>query len=124
MKAAVRLYLSSMAFGIAIAIIYWFSSREPAGTLLLGIMATALSIVAGYIVIAEREADLAGDKPQATNTEYAGERVGLFTLESGWPFVVGLAALSLVMGVLLPWWGVGGLVVLLFALFMLVRESR
>ncbi len=51
-----------MAFGIVIAAIYGFTTHDIIGMIFLGAMALALVIVAIFIVVAEREANLAGDE--------------------------------------------------------------
>ena len=60
-----RLFISSAVFAIAIAMAYWLVAHEITGTFLLGFMAFALSFVAGYMIVAEREADLWGDRADA-----------------------------------------------------------
>jgi hypothetical protein len=85
MKVGLRLFLSSGAFAIVIAIAYWLLAREPAGTILLGFLAFALSLIAGYMIVAERDADLWGDDANANNTEAAGEVVGIYSIRSPLP---------------------------------------
>jgi hypothetical protein len=95
MKVGLRLFLSSGAFAIVIAVVYWLLAREPAGTILLGFLAFALSFIAGYMIVAEREADLWGDDAQAKNTEAVGEVVGTYSVRSPLP-IVSAAALTCV----------------------------
>ena len=125
MKIGVRLFLSSATFGVAIAIAYWFSAHEITGTLLLGIMGLALSFAACYILVAEREARLVGDRPSATHAESAGERVGVFTVRSKWPFGLAIAvALLLIGAVFNAPLAIAAFVVVLTLIGMLIRESR
>jgi hypothetical protein len=125
MKVGVRLFLSSAIFGFAIAIAYWFTTYEVTGTLLLGIMGFALSFVAGYIVVAEREARLAGDRKDGTNAEAAGERVGTYALRSKWPFGIAVAVALLLLGAVFnaPL-GIAAFLAVLACLGLLIRESR
>lgn len=90
-----QLFLSSGAFAIVIAVAYWLLARESAGTLLLGFLAFALSIMAAYMIVAEREADLWGDDAQADNSAAAGEVVGTYSIRSPLP-IASAAALTCV----------------------------
>jgi hypothetical protein len=94
-----RLFLSSAAFGIAIAVAYWLTSRESIGTFMLGIMAFGLSFVAGYMIVAEREADLIGDRKDASIESGAGELVGTYTIRSPLPLGAALAITSVGLGI-------------------------
>ena len=91
MTIGLRLFISSAVFSIVIAGAYWLTSREIVGTFMLGVMAFGLSFVAGYMIVAEREADLVGDKKQATIADGAGELVGTYTVRSPLPLGAALA---------------------------------
>ena len=93
MKTFVGLFLSSAAFAASISIVYWFASHEYAGTLFLGFMCCALAFAAGYAMIFERNARLAGDDPELQQKEAAGEDMGIFTKESPWPLLLALSIL-------------------------------
>ena len=80
-----------MIFSITIAVAYWYVAHEIVGTLLLGFMAAALSFVAGYMILAERDADLWGDDEQATMSDAAGEALDVYTTRSLLPFWAALA---------------------------------
>jgi hypothetical protein len=124
-KTGVTLFLSSMIFGLIISSVYWIVSREPAGTLLLGVMAVALAFVATYIVLAERGANLQGDHPDAAPGDGAGERVGGFIASSQWPLLLAISVLLALAGAAI---GTGvtifGAVCALLILWGLVLESR
>ena len=98
MIVGLRLFLSSAAFACAIAVAYWIVAHEPAGTLLLGFMAFALTFVAGYMIVAERDANLAGDRDDASTADAAGELVGTYTIRSPLPFWTALATAGLLFG--------------------------
>ncbi len=95
MKIGLRLFLSSGAFAIVIAVAYWLLADEPAGTMLLGFLAFGLSLIAGYLIVAERDADLWGDDANANNTEAVGEIVGTYSIRSPLP-IASAAALTCV----------------------------
>ncbi len=124
MKTGVKLFISSGSFGTAIAVAYWFSAHEWTGTLLLGIMACGLSFAAAYIVVAEREARLAGDRPDASSSEEAGVQLGAFITSSFGPILAaGGACLTLVGLVLSSGVAFFGFALLIVALTRLVLES-
>jgi hypothetical protein len=91
MMIGLRLFISSMIFSITIAVAYWHFSGEIAGTVLLGFMAAALSVVAGYMIFAERDADLWGDDKDADISDAAGEALDVYTTRSPLPFWAALA---------------------------------
>ena len=128
MKIAVRLFVSSMLFALAIAGAYLWSTRDIVGVVLLSMMAIAMIVVAGYIIVAEKEAHLASDAPGATPSDVAGESLGVFSVESYWP-VIGAAAtaLMLVGVVFLPGpfaiVALAAAAALMFSLRFLIRES-
>jgi hypothetical protein len=124
MKTFVALFLSSAAFGIVVAVIYWFSSREAAGTFLLGLMGTGLCLAAGYSIVAERDADLDGDLPDLRNEEVAGEDLGIFTTETAWPILLAFSTLLVLIGVVwVPFLAFAGIVGMLLILWRLGAES-
>jgi cytochrome c oxidase subunit IV len=98
MKTFIGLFLSSAVFGAVISIIYWFASREYAGTLLLGFMFCGLAFAAGYATLAERNAAVAGDDGERQHKETAGEDVGIVTKESAWPTALAFSILWFFIG--------------------------
>ena len=90
MNIAVRLFISSMVFAIVIAVLYGFTTHDVIGIVFLGIMALALAIVAVYITIAEREANLASDSRDTEPADVVGENMGRFTTESSLPILAAL----------------------------------
>jgi hypothetical protein len=96
-----RLFISSATFGIVIAIAYWSTSREIIGTFMLGIMAFGLSFIAGYMIVAEREADLIGDKGEATMADGAGEIAGTYTIRSPLPLGTAIAITCVFLGLVI-----------------------
>lgn len=124
MKTFVGLFLSSAGFAAAAAIVYWYASHEYAGTFLLGFMFCALTFAAGYAMIAERNAHLAGDDPQLDQKEAAGEDLGIFTKETAWPAVLAFSILWTLIGLV---WSdfliFTGLAAILLCLWRLAAES-
>lgn len=125
MKTFVGLFLSSAAFAAAAAIVYWFASHEYAGTLLLGFMFCALTFAAGYAMIAERSAHLAGDDPQLYQREAAGEDLGIVTKESAWPAVLAFSILWTFIGLVWSDFMIfTGVAAMLLCLWRLAAESE
>jgi hypothetical protein len=125
MIVGLRLFISSMSFAIVIALAYWFVAHEIAGTFLLGFMAFALAVIAGYMIVAEREADLWGDLPDANQRDGAGQIVGTYSIRSPLPVWAALALTCLLLGVVLsPALALLGIVALLAAGALFIVQSR
>lgn len=124
MKAFVGLFLSSAVFAAVISIVYWFASREYAGTLLLGFMFCGLAFAAGYAVLAEKNAQLEGDDPRRQHKEVAGTDVGVFTKKSAWPPALAFSILWFFIGLV---WSdfmlVTGIAAMLLCVWRLGAES-
>lgn len=99
MKTFVGLFLSSALFSCSIAVVYWFSSEDYAGTLLLGFMTIALTFAASFAMIKDRSAKLAGDSPEMQHKQAAGDDLGIFTKNSAWPPLLALSICVLLIGV-------------------------
>jgi hypothetical protein len=128
MKTGTGVFLSSTLFGAVIALLYGFTTHDIVGVLLLGFMTVALFIVAIYLRVAERNARLRADEPNATPQGSAGEVMGTFALQSYWPLPAALAAsLAMVALVFLPGLSAPVLIAAIVAGFLvlrlLVRES-
>lgn len=125
MKQAVTLFVSSMTFGIVVALIYWFYAQEPIGTIMLGVMFMGFLFLAGYVLVTEREADLESDDPEASPNARAGETIGTFVVSSRWPPLLALSLLLVAAGIVAGTAvTVFGAVCFLLVLWGLVLESR
>jgi hypothetical protein len=123
-KTGLMLFVSSAVFSATIAIVYWLIAHDPAGTMLLGFMAAALTVVALYMTFAERDADLYADKKNATPAEAAGEHVGTYVTHSPAPFWIAVALTGVVLGLVVAPAAAGLGIVALFLLgaLMIVRS--
>jgi hypothetical protein len=123
-KIGLRLFISSAVFAIVISVAYWLIAHEIVGTFLLAFMAFALTFVAGYMIVAEREADLHGDRNDASVSDGAGELVGTYSTRSPLPIWTALAVtcvgLGLVVSPTLAALGVIGALVL--GAFLIVQS--
>ena len=125
MKTALLLFVSSALFTGTLAVAYWFIAHEPAGTTLLGFMTAALLVIAGYMVFAERDADLFADKDDATMADAAGEHVGTFVTHSPAPFWIGVALTGVMLGFVVSPAAAGlGIVALMFLGALMIVRSR
>jgi Cytochrome c oxidase subunit IV len=122
-KTASAVFVSSMAFGIVVAAVYWLTTREDVGTILLGLFGAGFAFVSGYMVVIKPKTRLDGDEQRAPS-ELAGETIGVFSLESPWPIVLACATAGLLIGIVLhPMLAVFALALLCVTLWQLVRES-
>jgi len=124
MMIGLRLFISSAVFAIAIAIAYWLVAHEIVGTFLLGFMACALIFVAGYMIVAESEANLHGDRDDAKVSDGAGELVGTFTTRSPLPIWTALAVTCIGLGLVISptLAGLGAIAVLVLGAFYIVQS--
>ena len=128
MRTLTKTFLVVGGYLVGIAVVYWFLTSEPAGTLLLLGTAATLGLIAWYLVrrrgaAADRLAP--EDDPDAEPRDAAGTPVGSFPFSSVWPVVLVGGVVIATMGVLytailLPI----GLVLTGVAVLGLMRESR
>ena len=123
MNTAMRVFVSSMAFGLGIAAVYWLTTHENVGTILLGLFGAGFAFVAGYMLVIRGKARVDGDEQRAP-AELAGETIGVFSLESPWPIVLACCTAGLLIGVVLhPMLAFVAVIALFVTLWQLVRES-
>ena len=125
MKVEARFLLFLATFGGVIALIYWFTSYEDGGTVMLAAVGL-LGLLPGsyYLWWSRRMTPRPEDDPEASPEDGAGV-VGAFPSSSIWPFVLGLGAamtgLAFVFGV---WTAIFGLTLAFSAALGVVAESR
>ena len=123
MRTTVGVFASSMFFGIAIAIAYWFSSYDWIGTILLGIMSAGFLFASSYTSIVQRKSRLLGDDKKASPSA-TREYIGVFTVESPWPILLGISAAAFLIGIVLqPWLAAIGTIVFFYAITRMIQES-
>ncbi|MGB6060151.1 MAG: cytochrome c oxidase subunit 4 [Candidatus Aquilonibacter sp.] len=125
MKTFVGLWASSATFGVVIAAVYYiWSHGELAGTVLLGTMAIGLAFAAGYAIVAERDANLSGDRAVDNNQAARGEDLGVYTTRSAWPILLAFCVLVVLVGALwVPLLLFAGIAAMLLILWRLGAES-
>ena len=125
MTIGLRLFISSGVFAIAIATAYWLVAREVTGTFLLGFMAFALSVIASYMIVAEREADVWGDKADADQRDAAGQMLGTYSVRSPLPIWSAVAVTCILLGVVIsPTLAVLGILAVLAIGALFIVQSR
>jgi len=124
-KVESRTYLGFMVFFAAIGLLYWFTSYEDAGSVLLAGAALLGLLLGGFLFLLSRRIPArTQDDPRATIADGAGT-VGEFPAPTVWPFVFGFGATVLATGTVFGVYVVvGGLLVLGLALVGMVRQSR
>ncbi|HTD37731.1 MAG TPA: cytochrome c oxidase subunit 4 [Candidatus Limnocylindrales bacterium] len=123
MTISLRMFLSSTTFGLVVAAVYWLTTRENVGTILLGLFGAGFAFVSGYVRVIQPKTRLDGDAQRAP-AELAGETIGVFSLESPWPIVLACCTAALLIGIVLhPMLAVFAIVALFVTLWQLVRES-
>ncbi|MFN2460519.1 MAG: cytochrome c oxidase subunit 4 [Candidatus Velthaea sp.] len=124
MKIATGVFVSSMTFGAVVALVYWFTTKELVGTVLLGLFAVGFAFVAAYLQFTRGHTHVDGDDTERTPRELAGEKIGVFSLESPWPVILALCSTGLVIGIVLhPMLAALSALAFFSTLWQLVRES-
>ena len=111
-------------FGIT-GLVYWFTSSEDGGTMML-IGTCLLGLLPGgyYFFWHRRMGDRPEDRPDATLEDGAGE-IATFPSSSVWPFVLGMGAFMLVLAFAFGvWFAFPAVGLIVTALFGATAESR
>jgi cytochrome c oxidase subunit IV len=125
MRDEVRVFLGVTAFFVVIGVVYWFASYETAGSVMLAASALMGLVAGGSIwLLSRRAAPRVEDRPDAAIADGAGP-VGVFPVQSVWPFAVGLSAAVFASGFAFGVWLVivGGAAFVL-SIFGFIAEAR
>lgn len=120
-----RIMLGTAAFFLIVLGLYWFSSYDPTGSILL-LFTVCLGLLPGSYLFwwSRRMHRRPEDRPGATREEGSGS-VGSFPDQSIWPLVLGVGmgfvALALAFG---PWLAVIGGILGIAAFGGVIMESR
>ena len=125
MRVQALVFVATGLFLALIGAIYWFTSYEPAGTVLL-VLGLGLGVIPGAFLL-KRTASapaLAEDRPDADPGDGAGP-LGTFPASSVWPVVfAGGAALTGIGLVFGAWAALPGLLAIVTAFVGATLESR
>ncbi len=104
MKVEGWLFLGCGVFFAGTDLVYWYLSKDPAGTTALA-FAVGFAVLAGFYVLftGRRLPKRPEDDPQGDIAEGAGE-IGFFSPHSWWPLFLGLAAATAALGFAVGWW--------------------
>ncbi|GAA2602039.1 MULTISPECIES: cytochrome c oxidase subunit 4 [Streptomyces] len=104
MKIQGKMFIWLSVFILAVAIVYGYWSKEPAGTTAL-FLAFGLAIMIGfYLAFTARRVDAgAQDNTEADVADEAGE-VGFFSPHSWQPLALGLGGALAFLGIAVGWW--------------------
>lgn len=92
MRTEWRLFSGGAAFFAVIAVVYWFTSYEEAGSMMLALSVGALVLIAVYLRSRGARTGLRPeDRPDAEPADAAGE-IGYFPSSSIWPFMMATGA--------------------------------
>lgn len=114
------------AFLAPLVALYWFTSYEHAGSVLLLFFSLSLVFLGAYLAWAARgRPPRPEDRADAVPADVAGEDVGWFATGALWPLVVGLSATLVGAGMVFSvWLALPGLALLGAALVAAVYASR
>lgn len=106
------------AFLAVVTAVYWFTSYDDTGTVMLALSAATAGILAGYTIVAGRRAARARGP--------AGEADGMYLPHASvWPLAVGAGSVVVANGLALGLWAlVPGGVILAAGLLGYARQSR
>ena len=125
MKIESYLLLFLAAFGAVICAVYWFTSYEDAGSIMLAGFGLLGLLPGGYYFWwSRRMGPRPEDDPEATHAQSAGV-VGAFPSTSIWPFVLGVAALLVALSLVFGFWtAIFGFTLAISAVVGVIVESR
>ncbi len=125
MKIEGYIMLAVAAFFGAVLALYWFTSYEDAGALMLLATAALGSLIGGYLYWwSRRMVPRPEDRPDANMADGAGN-VGSFPDTSIWPFTLGIGLAGVGLGwVFGAWLAVMGGGMVLAAFVGVIVESR
>jgi len=125
MRSSIGLWTYVAAFGFVVGTIYWFSSYEAAGTVLLLGMGLCGAVIAAYLFLRARRATPAEDDPNADHADAGGAPIGRFSAGSLWPILMGIGVATGIEGFIYGrWLIIIGALMFGWATVGLMQESR
>ncbi len=105
MKTETRVVVFSAMFVAVISAIYWFTSYEHAGTVLLGVGAGAYAMLSGYLLLQVRRRH-GTPRPEDVEDGDVNEpaEIGYFPAASVWPPALALGAVFICLGLVFGFW--------------------
>jgi phosphatidylglycerophosphate synthase len=124
MRTETKLFLGLGIFMLPLGIIYWFTSYEHAGSLLIVVVAIAFMFIGTYLGIQSRR--LGGSRPEDYDATYEEGKgtVGAFPVGSIYPLLSAVAAMLIAYGAVFTSFLVYPGVLLIFLVVIgMARES-
>lgn len=125
MKTEARLFIGVALFFTTIGLLYWFTSYEDAGSTMLFFSMGLGAIPGGFLFWWSRRMSPRPEDRDDARVDAGAGPIGAFPESSIWPFVlavgVTLLALLLVLGL---WIGIPGLLLMMYAVIGVTKESR
>jgi hypothetical protein len=107
MRVEVRVVLFGMVFVGVLAAIYWFTSYEAAGAILLLVGAAMYATLSGYFYVQSRRLRRGPPRPEDTEVPAPPDGdvpVGYFPVASVWPAALAVGAVNLALGLVFGYW--------------------
>ncbi len=125
MKVEWRLLGGLGAFVAPFAALYWFTSYEEAGSVMLVAFVLSLLFLGGYVLMqARRTAPRPEDRTDGAPAP-EDEDIGYFPTASMWPLVIGVAATLIGFGLVFTGWlALPGLLLMLGAAVGYARDAQ
>jgi hypothetical protein len=116
-----RVFLFIGSFVVFLAVLYWFTSYEDAGTVLLALSAVLALWFGTYLWLQQRRAPAStdgADAPLAGGPQYLPHA-------SAWPFAIGLGSATVANGLVLGIWViVPGVALMVLGIGGFIHQSR
>jgi hypothetical protein len=107
MRVEVRVVLFGMVFVAVLAVVYWFTSYEDAGAVMLAVGAAMYATLSGYLYLQVRRLRKGPARPEDDEDPQAPDgdvQVGYFPVASVWPAALGAGAVNLALGLVFGYW--------------------
>lgn len=106
MKTETKVLLFAAVFVAVITAIYWFTSYEDSGTVMLGVGALAYAFMCGYAYLQVRRLGRGPSRPedQEDGSVEANVEIGYFPAASVWPAALALGAVLTGLGLVFGVW--------------------
>ena len=125
MKVEWRLLAGIGIFVLPFAALYWVTSYEPAGSVVLGFFIVALLYLAGWLFLQSRRTGPRPEDRTDAGPDEGDPVVGWFPDRSIWPLVIGISSAVIGLGLVFGLWvALPGIVLLAVAVVAYARESR
>jgi hypothetical protein len=107
LRTEIRVVLFSALFVGGLAVIYWFTSYEDAGTTMLALAAVAYSMLCGYLYLQARKlggASTGRPEDREDASVYEEAEIGYFPAASVWPPALAMGAVFSALGLVFGFW--------------------